>query len=133
MPGLATEARFATNGDRVDRRDELIPILAARFATEPSATWLARLDDAGIPAGPILDVPAAFDSPQARAARRAVSRSSTRCSGPVDQVGIPFELSGTPASIRTAPPTLGEHTDEILAELGYDDDATRRLRAAGVI
>ena len=132
LPGLATEARFAANGDRVEHRAELIPILAARFAEEPSAAWLARLDDAGIPAGPILDVPAAFASPQAVALGSRVPMEHPVL-GRVDQVGIPFELSGTPAAIRTPPPTLGEHTDEILAEAGYDPAGIARLRAASVI
>lgn len=132
LPGLATEARFATNGDRVEHRDELIPILAARFTTEPSETWLARLDDAGIPAGPILDLPAALDSPQARALGSRV-RLEHPALGRVDQVGFPFELSATPAAIRTPPPLLGEHTDEVLAELGYDEAARASLRRAGVI
>jgi crotonobetainyl-CoA:carnitine CoA-transferase CaiB-like acyl-CoA transferase len=132
LPSLATEARFATNGDRVEHRDELLPILAARFASEPSATWLARLDEAGIPAGPILDVPAAFASPQAAALGSRVPLEHPLL-GQVDQVGIPFELSATPASIRTAPPLLGEHSAEILGELGYDATAVDSLRAAGVI
>jgi crotonobetainyl-CoA:carnitine CoA-transferase CaiB-like acyl-CoA transferase len=132
LPGLATEARFATNGDRVVHRDELIPILAERFAKAPSAEWLAKLDGAGIPAGPILDVPAALASPQAAALGARVPLEHPVL-GPVDQVGIPFELSGTPASIRTPPPLLGEHSDEILAELGYDSPARVALRSAGVI
>jgi len=129
---LATEARFATNGDRVEHREELIPMLAARFAAEASATWLARLDGAGIPAGPILDVLAAFESPQATALGSRVPLEHPTL-GPVDQVGIPFELSRTPAAIRTPPPLLGEHSDEILAELGYDAAAIDSLRAGGVI
>ena len=132
LPALATEARFATNGDRVEHRDELIPILAERFATQTSAGWLARLDEAGIPAGPILDVPAAFDSPQATALGMRVPLEHPRL-GSVDQVGLPFELTATPASIRTPPPLLGEHTDEILAEAGYAPFDIERLRGAGVV
>ena len=132
LPELATEARFATNGDRVERRDELIPILAARFAQESSATWLERLDAAGIPAGPILDLVAAFETPQARALGSRVALEHPVL-GSVAQVGIPFELEATPASIRRPPPMLGEHAAEILDELGYDTAAIDRLRADGVI
>jgi crotonobetainyl-CoA:carnitine CoA-transferase CaiB-like acyl-CoA transferase len=132
LPQLATEARFATNGDRVQGRDELIPILAARFATDTSAGWLARLDAAGIPAGPILDVPAAFSTPQAEALGMRVPLEHPVL-GRVDQAGIPFELAATPASIRTPPPTLGEHTDEILAEAGYDTAEIARLRQNGTV
>ena len=132
LPGLAADARFATNGDRVEHRAELIPILAARFATGTSASWLVALDAAGIPAGPILDVPAAFASPQAVALGSRVPLRHERL-GQVDQVGIPFELSATPAAIRTPPPMLGEHGAEILAEAGYEPESIERLRSAGVI
>ena len=132
LPGLATDARFATNGDRVERRGELIPILAERFAAQPSATWLERMDAAGIPAGPILDVAAALASPQATALGSRVPLEHETL-GRVDQVGSPFVLAGTPASIRRPPPTLGEHTDEILGEAGYDRPAIERLRTLGVV
>jgi crotonobetainyl-CoA:carnitine CoA-transferase CaiB-like acyl-CoA transferase len=132
MPELATDERFATNGDRVERREELTAILASVFAPEPSATWLDRLDAAGIPAGPILDIVAAFTTPQAQAIGSRVALDHPTL-GSVDQVGIPFELSGTPASIRLPPPMLGEHSDEILAEAGYDAARISELRRLGVI
>ena len=132
LPGLATDARFATNGDRVERRDDLIPILAERFATAASATWLARLDEAGIPSGPILDVAEALASPQAAALGSRVLLEHPIL-GRVDQVGVPFELAGTPATVRLPPPLLGEHTEEILREAGYDAPAIDRLRALGVV
>jgi crotonobetainyl-CoA:carnitine CoA-transferase CaiB-like acyl-CoA transferase len=132
LPELATDARFATNGDRVEHRAELIPILAARFAAATSDSWLQALDAAGIPAGPILDLPTAFSSPQAVALGSRVPLRHEAL-GQVDQVGIPFELSATPASIRKPPPMLGEQGAEILAEAGYGPEAIERLSSAGVI
>jgi len=132
LPGLEVDPRFATNGDRVEHRDELIPILAERFATASSATWLARLDAAGIPAGPILDLPAAFSTQQAQALGVRVPLEHPAL-GSVDQVAPPFELSVTPASVRTPPPLLGEHTDAILAEAGYTPAEIQSLHDTGVV
>ena len=132
LPGLAADTRFATNGDRVERRAELIPVLAARFTTATSADWLARLDAAEIPAGPLLDVLQAFDSPGARALGARVPMTHPRL-GPVDQVRSPFDFSATPSAIRTPPPLLGEHTAEVLRELGYDDAAIAGLQADTIV
>jgi crotonobetainyl-CoA:carnitine CoA-transferase CaiB-like acyl-CoA transferase len=132
LPDLATDARFATNGDRVVHRDALLPMLEARFATKPTAEWLAILDAAGVPAGPILDVREAFESPQAVALGSRVSVNHPVL-GLVDQVGIPFHLSATPATIRDAPPLLGEHSREILAEAGYELTAIDRFAEIGII
>jgi glutaryl-CoA transferase len=129
---LAADARFATNGDRVERHAELRPLLAERIAARSSATWLARFEAAGIPCGPINDVLAAFAEPQAIARGMTVDLRHPIL-GSVRQVGVPFKLSATPATIRTPPPLLGEHTDEILAELGYDTPAIAALRATGAV
>ena len=132
LPALVDDPRFATNGARVEHRDELRPLLVARFAARSSAAWLERLDAAEVPCGPINDVAAAFASPQATARGSRVEMEHPRL-GRVDQVGSPFTLSDTPAAIRTPPPLLGEQADEILDELGYASDEIERFRAAGVI
>jgi crotonobetainyl-CoA:carnitine CoA-transferase CaiB-like acyl-CoA transferase len=129
---LATDERFADNGARVRHRAELRPILAARFREADSAHWLRRLDEAGIPSGPVNSVLAAFAQPQAVAREMRVEVGHPTL-GPVPQVGLPYKLSATPASIRTAPPLLGEHSAEILAELGYSPSDVERLRSDGVI
>jgi crotonobetainyl-CoA:carnitine CoA-transferase CaiB-like acyl-CoA transferase len=132
LADLATDPRFRSNGDRVQHRDALRPILASRIAEATTAEWLDRLRAADVPCGPVADLIEAFDSPQARALGMTVDLEHPVL-GPVRQVAPPFALSATPASIRTPPPTLGEHTDEILAELGYDAPTITALHRAGAV
>jgi crotonobetainyl-CoA:carnitine CoA-transferase CaiB-like acyl-CoA transferase len=129
---LAADPRFASNGQRVAHRDELRPLVAARLALEPSATWLERLEAAEIPCGPIQGILEALESEQAQAREMTVAVEHPLL-GSLRQVGVPFKLAATPATIRSAPPLLGEHSEEILAELGYDPAAIARMRADGVI
>ncbi len=132
LPALADDPRFATNGDRVERRAELRPTLAERFEERSSAEWLAILEASGVPAGPINDVVAAFASPEAIARGMTVEMEHPAW-GIIRQVGVPFEFSATPATIRTPPPLLGQDTAEILAELGYSPVEVRALREAKVV
>ena len=132
LAGLAADARFATNASRVANRATLRPIIGERIGADSTAVWLDRLEVAEVPCGPINDVLEAFGTDQARAREMVVDIDHPRL-GPVRQVGLPFKLSATPGSIRSAPPLLGEHTDEILAELGFDPAAIADLRAAGAI
>ena len=132
LPALADDPRFATNGDRVEARAELIPTLAARFSERPTAEWLSTLDAAGIPCGPINDVLGAFGSAQAQARgmRTTIAHPTL---GEIVQAGVPFQLSETPATIRSAPPLLGEHADDILSGAGYAPAEIARLREGGTV
>jgi Predicted acyl-CoA transferases/carnitine dehydratase len=129
---LATDPRFDRNAQRVANRAILQPILAERFADQPTTSWVERLEAAEVPCGAIDDVLTALGSAQAQAREMIVDIAHPRL-GPIRQVGVPFKLARTPATIRTAPPLLGEQSAEILAELGYDPPAVSRLREDGVI
>jgi crotonobetainyl-CoA:carnitine CoA-transferase CaiB-like acyl-CoA transferase len=132
LPELARDPRFASNDARVRNRHELRPLIADRLAAGTSADWLARLEGAEVPAGAVNDVLAAFAQPQA-VAREMSPTIEHPALGPLRQVGIPFKLSATPASIRSAPPLLGEHSAEVLAEIGYSAEQVDDLATRGVI
>jgi crotonobetainyl-CoA:carnitine CoA-transferase CaiB-like acyl-CoA transferase len=132
LPALAADPRFATNGDRVERRAELRPIIAARLAERSTAEWGTALDAAEVPWGAVADVAAAFASPEAVALDMTVEVEHPAF-GELRQVGIPVRFAATPGSVRTAPPLLGAHTDEVLRELGFAAADIDDLRARGVI
>lgn len=133
LPALAMDARFATNPQRVANRSALIPILEARLRTQSTAHWLQALLAAGVPCGPVNDIPTALADPQAQA-RQMVQIVEHPLTGPVPLLGPAPKLSATPAQIRQAPPLLGEHTAAVLRELcGQDEAMIAELRRAGII
>lgn len=133
MSQLADDARFATNGGRVEHRDALVPTLAATFLTRGSDEWLERLEAAGVPCGPINTIDRVFADPQVRH-RGLRIEAAHPLAGAVPLVASPIRMSATPPRAGTAPPTLGQHTDEVLERLlGLEADARSGLRSRGVI
>ena len=131
--GLADDPRFATNQDRVERREALRPILVERLRTRPAADWIARLTEAGIPCGAVRDLEEVYSDPQI-IERAMVVALNHPVAGAIRTLGVPVKLGDTPGTVRTPPPTLGQHTDTILREdLGLDPNAITRLREAGAI
>jgi len=129
---LAVDPRFATNEKRVDERVALRSILAERFLTKASSDWLARFEAADVPAGPINDIASAFAMPQSQALGMKVKVTHPGY-GRTFQVGPAFALSVTPTASPTAPPLLGEQSDEILTEIGYTGAEIAGLRRTGVV
>jgi crotonobetainyl-CoA:carnitine CoA-transferase CaiB-like acyl-CoA transferase len=132
QPALADDQRFASNGLRVENRETLRPIIAERLARRTRAEWLAALEAAEVPCGPIYDVLEAFDSPQARA-RGVRVQVHHRALGEIDQVAPAVRLSTTAVTIRRPPPLLGEHTDQILEELGFANEEIADFRSGGAV
>jgi len=129
---FAADPRFRTNPDRVAHREVLLPELQGILAAQPTAHWRNVFDAAGVPNGPIYLLSELFADPQVQH-RGLVVEMEHPAAGRIRQTGIPVRLSVTPGSIRTPPPQLGEHTDAILSELGYDGAAIARLRQDGVV
>jgi formyl-CoA transferase len=132
-PELAKDARFVSNGKRVQNRVELTRLLDKIFVQRPTKEWIARLEAAGVPCGPINDLAQVFNEPQAiaRGLRMELPHPSA---GRVSLVRSPMRFSETPVEHGVPPPTLGQHTDEVLRELlGKSEGEIARLRAEAII
>ncbi len=130
---LAVDARFATNGKRVENRAELTRLLQEVFLQRSTREWVELLESAGVPNGPINDIAQVFEEPQVKARGIRVELNHP-VAGKLATVASPMRFSGTPLEHRVAPPLLGQHTDEVLRGiLGKTDAEIGQLRADGTI
>ncbi len=132
QPELARDARFARNADRVRHRETLIPLLDELMTLRGKADWLATLEAAKVPCGPINNLAEVFADRQVRERGMTVEVPHP-LAGSVSLVASPMRLSATPVQYRRAPPLLGEHTDEVLGEFGWTEAQRAALREQGVI
>lgn len=125
------DSRFATNPQRVAHRELLCDELTKKFAKQPRSYWLEVLDQAGIPCGAIHTIAEALAMPQALAREMVIDFNKQ--GSPVRALGSPIKLSASPATYRSPPPKLSEHTDSTLADLGYDSEMIAKLKADGIV
>jgi crotonobetainyl-CoA:carnitine CoA-transferase CaiB-like acyl-CoA transferase len=132
LPELASDARFATNADRVANRGELTPLLQDRFATEDRETWIARLGQANVPAAPVQDVAEVTTAEQTEAL--AILQELPHPSVPdLKLPAFPVSMDGERVTHRSAPPELGADTRAVLSEAGYSEAEIDELLAAGTV
>ena len=130
---LAKDPRFATNSKRVENREAITASLAEVFAKRTTKDWCDALEAAGVPNGPINDLKQVFEEPQV-IARGVKIELEHAAAGRVPLIASPMRFSGTPLEYKVPPPTLGQHTSEVLRDvLGLDDAAIARLRDGGII
>jgi crotonobetainyl-CoA:carnitine CoA-transferase CaiB-like acyl-CoA transferase len=119
-PELAEDLRFVTNADRMAHLDELSAELGKRFRTHPASHWLEKLEQAGLPCGPVYDMLQALADPQTLARQMVVEVEQAK-EGRVQALGLPVKFSKTPGKVRTGAPLYGQHTREVLREHGFTD------------
>lgn len=127
-PELAADARFCSNAERVRNRDALEPLLEATLAAQTSEAWITRLRAAGVPCGPVCSLGEALETE-----REQNSGLIVEAPDGLPMVGSPLVLGGRRARVRHSPPTLGEHTDAVLADLGLAAAEIAELRSAGIV
>jgi formyl-CoA transferase len=126
-PQLAAHPDYATSALRSKNRDALHAELEKHFKERDTATWIEQLNEAGVPAGPIYSIDQAFADPQAK------QLDMVQKVGEVPYLGQPVTLSRTPSHVVSHPPAQGEHTADVLRELGYKDAEIEKLRSQGIV
>jgi formyl-CoA transferase/CoA:oxalate CoA-transferase len=132
VPQLAHDARFTTNKDRMENYDDMRPPIAAVFRTKTNAEWVTILNEAGVANGEVRNIGQMLNDPQL-AERNMIETLMHPTVGATRVIGTPIKLSENEASVRTPPPVLGQHTDEVLAEVGYDAATITALRQKRVV
>lgn len=130
LPDLLDDDRYDSAPTRLANRESLVDALEKTLSSAPSATWIRRLREAGVPCGPIYDMQQVFEDPQAKA-RDMVVELDHPVAGATRQIGVPVKLSRTPATIRHAAPLLGQHTREVLEEFGFSPGVVDRVVGQG--
>ena len=131
-PEWLEDARYATLPARMEHIDELAADIEALLVEHPTEHWVAKLDEAGVPGGPVLTYEEALHNVQVRARDMIVDQVHPKI-GPIKALGVAPKMSGTPLQIRTPAPWLGQHTTELLASIGRDPAAIEQLYADGVV
>jgi crotonobetainyl-CoA:carnitine CoA-transferase CaiB-like acyl-CoA transferase len=131
-PQLRDDPRFKDNRGRMANLALLVETLAPYLKKRRSADWLARFEEAGLPAGPVLSVTEMHANPQAQAREMVVETTHPKA-GPTKAIGLPIKLSDTPGGIRRPAPSFGQHTREVLLEAGYSEAVVEALAKEGAI
>ncbi|RQM07427.1 hypothetical protein DH86_00002865, partial [Scytalidium sp. 3C] len=133
-PNLKQDDRFKTNDARISNREELKRILDDHFASKTTDEWMVVFEGSGMPYGPINNLEKAFNHPQAQARQmiNTVELDAAKA-GQIQLISPSVKFSNTPPSVRLAPPLLGEHTDQILREIGRSDETISDLRKQGIV
>jgi formyl-CoA transferase len=131
-PEWVESTEFGSNAQRMNNTDMLIDQIESITKTAPRSHWLTLFEASGVPCGPINSYSEALTDPQILA-REMVVDTTHPTLGPIKSLGTPIKLSETPLDPRRPAPLLGQHTDEILAEIGYDEEEISRLRGLGAV
>jgi crotonobetainyl-CoA:carnitine CoA-transferase CaiB-like acyl-CoA transferase len=131
-PELGDDPRFANNADRMLNLSALTAALTPLFQLRSLAEWLRRLEECGVPAGPVLDIAQMHADPQALA-REMIVETTHPTAGQVKAIGLPIKFSDTPGGVRKPAPVLGQHTREVLRELGISDSEIDQMAAQGAV
>lgn len=129
-PEFLEDERFKTNGGRHENRYLLADMISEKLQAKIADEWEVILNEAGIPCGPIYGIDQALDHPQVRHREMVVEKEHPTM-GTVQLLGLPVKFSDTPGDIHRVPPLLGEHTSEILREVGVSDDQIKEMVKAG--
>jgi formyl-CoA transferase len=138
-PEWSADPRFSTMGGRNSNRGELIPLMEAVTRTRTTAEWIKLLEDKAVPCGPINDIGQAFADEQVKARNLEIKQpvagvfAAKNAIKNISTVASPLRLTATPPVLLRAPPGLGEHTDEVLKDMGLDAEAIATLRDSGVV
>ncbi|MFW7342160.1 CoA transferase [Pollutimonas sp. H1-120] len=132
LPGLLTDERFADNGGRMKHLDELVKLMSDVLQTRPTDYWVAAFERAGVPAGPVKNIRQTLDDPQTRV-RDMVIKVDHPVAGEIDALGLPIKFSNGNGVTRRGAPLYGEHTREVMAEIGYAESEIQQLIQAGIV